>query len=449
MTSRERISRILNHRIPDRVAIHDSVWDATIKRWHKEGLPEDTLPSEYFGYEFNISGPDLTPRFPISTVEQNEEFIITTTPFGGKRKNHRDYSTTPEIIDWPIKTKEDWKEIKKRLTPDMTRVDWAAGLRNNRSAYEAGKFTCFSCVSGYDALQNYMKSEQILITMAEDPAWIKEIIMTLAELSIVMADLMLKNGFKFDGLFAYNDMGYRNGLLFSTETYRKTHYEADRLLYEYFHSKGMKTILHSCGNVTEIIPILIETGLDCIQPLEVKAGMDIISLKEKFGDKISFMGGIDVRLMSENDTAGIEEEIKNKFEAAKKNGGYIYHSDHSIPKNVSFQQYCRVMELVKKYGNYPEYEEGKQEENLEQQAETVAPTGKSMLRRGRKKVATAEEQDAAKVIQAEAPTIKEKKGLFGRKMKDVKEKQEVKPETETKSEAKEGKKFKLPFGKKK
>jgi uroporphyrinogen decarboxylase len=114
----------------------------------------------------------------------------------------------------------------------------------------------------------------------------------------------------------------------------------------------MPTILHSCGRVKEIIPDLIEVGLDCLQPLEVKAGMDVRELKEKYGDKLSFMGGIDVRAMTDPDPDVIEKEIGSKFEVAKKGGGYIYHSDHSIPNNVSFEQYKRVMELVKKYGKY-------------------------------------------------------------------------------------------------
>ncbi len=114
----------------------------------------------------------------------------------------------------------------------------------------------------------------------------------------------------------------------------------------------MPTILHCCGYVKELIPHLIEVGLDCLQPLEVKAGMDVRELKEKYGDKLSFMGGIDVRAMANPDPNIIEEEIRSKFEVAKKGGGYIYHSDHSIPNNVSFKQYKRVMELVKKYGKY-------------------------------------------------------------------------------------------------
>ncbi|HOL22161.1 MAG TPA: uroporphyrinogen decarboxylase family protein [bacterium] len=421
MTSRDRVLKALNHQIPDRVPVQDSPWGATVSRWHKEGLPENISPEEYFGYEFAFFGADLSPRFPVKTLEKNDEYIITTTSTGEKIKNHRDYSTTPEVIDCYVKTKDDWNEVKKRLKPDWTRVDWATGLANNKTAIEEGKFVCFAAACGYDALQGYMKSEQLLITIAEDPDWVKDMVMTLAELIIVTAELMINNGFKFDGAFLYNDMGYRNGLLFSPDSYRKTHYEADRLLYGYFHSKGMKTLLHSCGNVTELIPVLIEVGLDCLQPLEVKAGMDVITLKEKYGDRLAFMGNIDVRLMADEDPAKIENEIKRKFEVAKRNGGYIYHSDHSVPKNVSFQQYCRVMELVKQYGVYPEY---KEEETMPAPPEKieVSPEIKPAEKRGpklfgKKPKAPSTQKPAEPEKPAQAEQAPKKKGIkiFGRK----------------------------------
>ncbi len=364
MTSKERVLAVLNHQEPDRIPIQDIIWNATVNRWKKEGLPESIDVNEYFNFEITFFGADTSPRFPIQILERNEKYILETTPFGGKRKNFTDYSTTPEVIESPIKTKDQWKEIKKSLKPDFTRVDWASGLTNFKKQQSEGKFICYSGGFGYDILQNYINSENLLFAMAEDPEWIKDMIMTLAELTIVMAELMLKNGFKFDGAWMWNDMGYKNGLLFSPDLYYKTHYQADKMAYNYFHSKGMKTFLHSCGNVKELIPIMIETGLDCLQPLEVKAGMDVIELKEKFGDKISFMGGIDVRLMEKGDKEQIEEEIKKKIEAAKKGGGYIYHSDHSIPKDVSFETYKYVIETVKKYGAYEKKEKPLQEKIL-------------------------------------------------------------------------------------
>ena len=126
----------------------------------------------------------------------------------------------------------------------------------------------------------------------------------------------------------FDDLGYRNTSLFSPKLYKELILEAHRLICDYFHNKDIKVFLHSCGCVKELIPYFIEAGIDCLQPLEVKAGMDIIELKKEYGEKLAFMGGIDVRLMSGDNPARIEEEIKTKFEIAKKGGGYIYHSDH-------------------------------------------------------------------------------------------------------------------------
>ena len=443
MTSRERIITALNHQIPDRVPVHDAPWNATVHRWHKEGLPDNISPAEYFGYEMKFFGADLSPRFPTKVVERTDRYIIETTSTGGKRKNFIDYSTTPEIIDWPIKTKADWKEIKKRLNPDFTRIDWATTLRENARAREEGKFTCFGGACGYDALQGYMKSEQLLISMAEDPGWVKEMIMTLAHLIVVTADMMIKNGCRFDAVFLYNDMGYKNGLLFSPKTYLQTHYEADKILFDYFHSKGMKTILHSCGNVKELIPILIETGLDCLQPLEVKAGMDIIELKQLYGDKLCFMGGIDARLMADPDPSKIEEEIQKKFQAAKVNGGYIYHSDHSIPKNVSFEQYCRVIELVQKYGIYENY-----------QTHAAAPEIQAGIVSTAKPVPPVQTPAAVSGTQTQTPPVpKTRKRLFkfpsikGIRKKPVPKKPQVLAKIEITSAPTAKKISKLPFEK--
>jgi uroporphyrinogen decarboxylase len=114
----------------------------------------------------------------------------------------------------------------------------------------------------------------------------------------------------------------------------------------------MHTILHCCGNVKELIPYFIEEGIDCLQPIEVKANMDLVELKKEFGDEMAYMGGIDVRLMNLDDSKLLEKEIREKVSVAKVGGGYIYHSDHSVPNTVSFYQYKRVMNLVNKYGKY-------------------------------------------------------------------------------------------------
>ena len=78
--------------------------------------------------------------------------------------------------------------------------------------------------------------------------------------------------------------------------------------------------------------------------------MDVVALKQQYGRDMAYMGGVDVRLMT--DAMAIEQEIARKVPAAMKGGGYIYHSDHSIPKNVSFAEYEHVLDLVRRYGAY-------------------------------------------------------------------------------------------------
>ncbi len=63
--------------------------------------------------------PIVPQGFQLKIIEKMRNLLSRTTPQGGVRKNFRDYTTTPEIIDWPIRTKDDWKEIKKRLNPDF------------------------------------------------------------------------------------------------------------------------------------------------------------------------------------------------------------------------------------------------------------------------------------------------------------------------------------------
>lgn len=378
MISRERVLAALNHEEADRVPIHDSPWAATIEKWQDAGLPVDVNPAEYFDYEIVCFGADTSPRLPVEVVEETEEYVVHTTPYGGLRRDHKDYSTTPEIIDYPCKSREDWESIKERLVPSRDRVDWEGewlagsaedrregesvletgraerrrGLPGCKRAREQGMFTCYSAAVGYDKIQSYVATERLLIAIATEPDWVRDMYETDAELAIEMHEIMKEGGFEFDGAWLFCDLGYRNGLLFSPQHFNEQLRPTFQRLFDYFSEEGMPVILHSCGRVWDLIPYLIEDGLACLQPLEVKAGMDLIELKKEFEDDLALMGGIDVRAMAESDPSAIEEEIRTKIPFAKQGGGYIYHSDHSVPNNVGFDRYRRVLELAKEHGAY-------------------------------------------------------------------------------------------------
>ena len=352
MTSQERIALALSHQEADRVALQDSPWGTTIERWHREGLPADVGPDQYFGYELTGVGFDNTMRLPAETVEETEEYIIQRDALGALSKNWKHATSTPERIDFTVTSRALWEEYKPRLAWSADRVDLDAARQAEKTAREQGKWFYFSSAFGYDYLQAMVGSERLLVALATEPEWAQDMFDTIGQLACTGLEAMLGAGIQFDGCFMFDDLGYRNATLFSPAMFRRYEFPSQRRFYRLALSHGLPSILHSCGRVTEHLPALIEAGLTCIQPLEVKAGMDLIELKQQFGEVLCFMGGIDVRKMAHPDPALIEEEIATKVTCAKQGGGYIYHSDHSVPDNVSFERYCRVMELVKKYGSY-------------------------------------------------------------------------------------------------
>lgn len=352
MTSRERFLLALNHREPDRIPVCDTPWETTIARWHAEGLPADTHPHGFFGYEWASQTADTSARLPEVTLEETDEYRIIKDAWGATTRVFKGRESVPELLDYTITTRDLWLEYKPLFAWDDTRVNWEQALATNRSLRESGLFSTYSAGFGFDRVQRFAGAPTVLMAMIEDPDWIADMFETIGDLIIASCAEMIARGMEFDGAFIWNDMGYRNGPFFSPALYRRLEFPVQKRLCDFFHSHGMPVILHTDGNVRSLIPGFIEAGFDCLQPIESKAGMDLVELKHQYGDRLAFMGGIDVRAMADPDPLAIEREISRKIPVAMRGGGYIYHSDHSVPDNVCFERYQRVMELVRHYGDY-------------------------------------------------------------------------------------------------
>ena len=93
-------------------------------------------------------------------------------------------------------------------------------------------------------------------------------------------------------------------------------------------------------------------GLDAYNPLEVKAGMDAVALKRKYGTQIGYCGNSNVQIWETGNRDLIRKEVLRKLNAAK-GGGYIFQSDHSVTSGVSGPTYDYIVKLVRQYGRYP------------------------------------------------------------------------------------------------
>ena len=197
-----------------------------------------------------------------------------------------------------------------------------------------------------------MGDEGLLVAMSIEPELVKDIFSTITQTIIGTLEEMVAAGMEFDGVFFGGDIAYKNGLLFSPAMYRELLYPFHKALFSFVKSIGKIVIYHTDGNCSEIIGDLIKAGVDVLQPLEVKAGMDLEKAKQKWGERLSFMGNIDVRAILADEKTMLAE-LDRKVPLGL-NGGYIYHSDHSIPPEVSFRQFTRLVEIVKNIKN-PHY----------------------------------------------------------------------------------------------
>ncbi|NLC55236.1 MAG: hypothetical protein GX774_00180 [Armatimonadetes bacterium] len=352
MTSQERVLLALRRQEADRVPIHDTPWGTTEERWHREGMPEGQSSYDYFGFEIRGYWGDNSLQLERKVIEETDDYIIATDGNGATMKNWKHRTTTPELVDFLIKSRAIWEEYKPRRAYNDRRVDWSGARAAYDDARAKGLFFYLGWGPGFTQVCDMVGPERLLIAMVEEPEWAKDMFMTDAQVCVAIAEEMMARGFDFDAGWIFDDLGYKHKGFFSPAMYRELLMPAHKLICDCFKSRGKPMLLHSCGYVTEFMPLFIECGFDCIQPLEVKAGNDLIALKKQYGEWLCFMGGIDVRAMADPDPRVIEREIATKLPAAKQGGGYIFHSDHSVPDNVSFAQYQRVMELVAEYGRY-------------------------------------------------------------------------------------------------
>lgn len=344
MTSRERVGRILRRKPVDRIGLFEHFWGDTHKKWTREGhIAEGVSLDEHFGFDLRLNGWfNMVARmdFQPETVEETEETILTRDGNGALLRRHKLHDATPEHVDFLVKDRAGWEEhVKPFLKPDRARINFEAYRDVRKAAAERDLFFAWSGVNVFELMHPVCGHEYMLMGMLTDPDWIKDMVMTYANLTVNLFEMLFAEEGLPDGVWFYEDMGLKGRPFMSPAMYKEIVQPGHERTIGYCKSKGLPIIMHSCGYVEPLIPGMIEAGVDCLQVIEVKAGMDLVKLYNDFGDRLSFMGGMDVRKLYTNDKAEIERELTSKIPVVMRKFGYMLHSDHSIPDQVDFESY--------------------------------------------------------------------------------------------------------------
>lgn len=358
MTGRERMTRMLERRDHDRIPRHDGYWPETIERWQKEGLEggwDDALRL----LESDVSGVCWSWPVPFpgreEILSEDEETKVFRGSMGNVTRVWKNKWGTPEHISFDCDTREKWERefkpalLASELSPD---IHPAGNLKSFTRDRAAGRFCTMNGVEAFEAMRQLIGDEILLMAMLDDPDWVQDMARTYTDLILHDFEAVYDAGARSDALWVFGDVAYNRGTFFSPATYRELIWPQHKRMVEWTHARGMKFIYHTDGDVRAFLDLFVEAGYDCIQPMEAKAGMDVRQLAPKYGRQLSFFGNIDMTVAIRGDREELEHEVRSKLAAGMANRGYAYHSDHSVPPQVSWETYQFIIELLNRHGNY-------------------------------------------------------------------------------------------------
>jgi uroporphyrinogen decarboxylase len=254
MTSVERVTATLNRAPVDRLAASESFWGETRGRWVAEGhVPDGEDLHDHFDLDIRCGGwPKFVGDLDFESVilEETEETILRLDGNGAKLRWMKNKGNAPEHVDFTVKDRATWeKHVREHLVAfDERRVPYEEYGTARASAAAGRRFFCWHGVAPFECMHPVCGHEYMLMGMAMDPEWIQDMVSVYVDLTIkVMEELFSKVG-KPDGVWFYEDMGFKERPFMSPDMYRDLIQPGHARLFDFAHSQGLKVIVHSCGH---------------------------------------------------------------------------------------------------------------------------------------------------------------------------------------------------------
>jgi hypothetical protein len=363
----DRLYRTYTYQPVDRVPdIEFGYWPQTIRRWLKEGMPIELTKDEqnnmflgkldrFFGFDEGDNGwiavrTGMNPVFEQIIIEHRENAVVMRDSSGGtalRFLNDADESSIPHFIDFPVKTPDDWKEMKERFRPDdPVRAIPQEEIESARKHQSEGRMITLGLCGFYGQLRNWMGMESLSVAFYDYPEMIHDMIEHWAELIAgpidgLPADILI------DHVSWWEDMASKNGPLVSPKIFREFIQPGYNRVMTALKKRGCCLGIVDCdGDPHDIVANWMEEGVNIMFPLEVAAGVDPYAWRKEFGMDLRLRGGIAKQPLVQGGSA-IDRELE-RIKPLLDQGGYIPHLDHLVPPDIPYDHYCQYLEKKRK-----------------------------------------------------------------------------------------------------
>jgi uroporphyrinogen decarboxylase len=362
LNSRERWRRWWHGKSVDFVPdVEFGWWEECWETWQAQGLPgwvnNNHKGDVFFGLEQRqgLGGMDLglRPGFTARMIEERGDKRVIQDGAGVLCELPKDgHSTIPHYLRFPIQTRADWQEFKKRLDPDDPfRV---AGDIDRRVRQELRRDypLCISCGSLFGYIRNWMGFENACAAVAEAPAFVEEMMEHLTVLyTTVIAKVLPK--IQFDCASFWEDMAFNTGPMVSPRAFKQLMVPRYRRITDLLRKHGVDIAIVDCdGNVMELAPLWLEAGVNVMFPCEVQGGSDPVELRRRCGKDLLLLGGVNKHSLIHGRKA-IDAELR-RLAPLVEEGGFVPHVDHRCPPDVKYRDYLYYLSRKRKMFGIPE-----------------------------------------------------------------------------------------------
>jgi len=353
MNALERFRACMAYEPVDRAPYREfGAWPETIERWTQEGYDPGNPPdfgTDHWDQQSGWFFPH--PPFERQVIQEDDETVLHINDEGILMRERKDQplSSMPQFVRFPVETREDFRQFwHERMQPDLgARLgpDWKGKL----SAYRQRDFPLI-VIAGrwggfFGPLRNLLGVENLCMMFYDDPAFVEEMMDADADLMIRVMDQVLDHT-DVDGFGFWEDMAYKTGPLLGPALARKFMLPRYRRVVDHLRGRGVEWFaLDSDGDISELIPVWIDAGINILYPFEVQCGMDVNQIRREYGRDLRLWYGIDKRALAQGRNA-IDAELA-RVAPLVRDGGYVPGTDHSLPPDVPFANYCYYMEQLR------------------------------------------------------------------------------------------------------
>jgi uroporphyrinogen decarboxylase len=337
LTGEERIIRTLELRQADRVPHFEWYID-------KKVINAISAGSDYvkFCYEMGIDAICIDCDFDKKLLDDG----LIQDEWGMIKKDTGQSHAFP--LDGPIRTLKDAEEY---VPPDPFKPGRYDSVEKAVKKHSGKKAVVLHLNDVFSIPSRLMPFDTFLIKVFEEPETIKALVKMSVDVNLKMAKEAVKRGIRV--VYTGDDYAYNPGPVISPGQFRDIFYPELKRVVTGFKELGLLVIKHTDGNIMPILDMIIDSGFDCLDPIDPIAGMDLRKMKAGYGSRICLKGNVDCSItLSFKSEEEVIEETKACLEAAMTGGGYILSSSNSIHSAVKPQNYLAMLDTLRKFGKY-------------------------------------------------------------------------------------------------